>query len=46
MGYSVGEAPHLGVSALLAGMASKGIGQGDYLPECFQETATRRVGTQ
>jgi len=43
VGYPVGEAAHLGMPALLAGVASKGIRQGDYLPECFQNTTTRRV---
>jgi hypothetical protein len=32
MGYAAGEQTHLGVSALLAGVVPKGIGQGDYLP--------------
>ena len=44
MGYSVGEAAHLGVAAL-AGVASEGIGEGDYLLERSQDTATRRVAT-
>jgi hypothetical protein len=43
MGYPVGEAAHLRMSALLAGMAPKGIWQGDYLPKRFQDAATRRV---
>ncbi len=33
------------MSALLAGMASKGVRQGDYLPERFQDTTTRRAAT-
>ena len=45
MGYPVREAAHLGMSALLAGVAPKGIRQGDYLPERFQETTTRCVAT-
>jgi len=44
VGYPVRETAHLGMSALLAGMASKGVRQGDDLPECFQDTAIRRVG--
>jgi hypothetical protein len=31
--------------ALLAGVAPKGVRQGDYLPECLQDAATRRVAT-
>jgi hypothetical protein len=46
MGYSVGEVAHLGVTALLASVTSKGIRQGDYLLECLQDAVTRRVGTQ
>ena len=44
MGYSVGEATHLGVTAL-AGVASEGVRQGDYLLERSQDTATQRVAT-
>jgi hypothetical protein len=35
MGYAAGEQPHLGVSALLAGVLAESIWQGDYLLECF-----------
>jgi hypothetical protein len=35
MGYLVREETHLGMPALLAGVASKGIRQGDYLPQRF-----------
>ena len=35
MGYPVGETAHLGMSALLAGVAAKGIRQSDYLLECL-----------
>jgi hypothetical protein len=43
MGHLVGEAAHLGMSALLAGVASEGVRQGDYLPQRFYGTTTRRV---
>ncbi len=43
MGYSLGEAAHLGVTTLLAGVASKGVRQGDYLPQFLQDTTTRLV---
>jgi hypothetical protein len=46
VGYSVGEEAHLGVTALLAGVASKGVRQSDYLLECLQDAVTRRVATQ
>jgi hypothetical protein len=44
MEHLVGEAAHLGVTAL-AGVASEGIRQGDYLLERSQDTTTRRVAT-
>jgi hypothetical protein len=43
VGYPVREKPHLGVSALLAGVAPKGIWQSDYLPECFQDVTIRLI---
>ena len=46
MGHSVGEEAHLGVTALLAGVTSKGIWQGDYLSQRIQDAVTRRVATQ
>jgi hypothetical protein len=45
MGHAVGGEVHLGMSALLAGVASKGIRQGDYLLERVYSTTTRRVAT-
>jgi len=43
VGYPVRETAHLGIPALLASVAPKGVRQGRYLPESFQDTATRRV---
>ena len=43
MGHLVGEAAHLGMSALIADVASEGVRQGDYLPQRFYGTTTRRV---
>jgi hypothetical protein len=43
VGYSVGEEAHLGVAALLAGVAAEGVWQKDYLPECFQDVTIRLI---
>jgi hypothetical protein len=43
VGYSVGEEAHLGMSALLACVASKGVRKGDYLLERFQQATTRPI---
>jgi hypothetical protein len=43
--YPVGEEAHLGMLTLLAGVASKGIRQGDYLLKRFQIATTRLVAT-
>ena len=45
MGYPVGEAAHLGARSAVTGVASEGVGQGDYLAERFYGTTTRRVAT-
>jgi hypothetical protein len=44
MEYPVGEAAHLGVAAL-AGVASKGVRQGDNLSQRFHDATARRVAT-
>jgi hypothetical protein len=43
VGYSIGEAPHLGVAALLAGVLAKGIWQSDYLLQRSQDATTRPI---
>jgi len=43
VGHPIREKAHLGVSALLAGVAPKGVRQGDYLAERFQDATIRRV---
>ena len=46
MAHPVEEETHLGMSALLAGVASKGVWQSDYLLECLQDAVIRRVAAQ
>jgi hypothetical protein len=42
MKHTVGEAAHLRM-ATFAGVASKGVRQGDYLPQRFEDATTRCV---
>jgi hypothetical protein len=39
--HPIGQAPHLGVFALLAGVAAQGVRQGDYLAECSQHRSAQ-----
>jgi hypothetical protein len=41
--YTVGEATHLGMSTLLAGVAPKGLWQNGYLLEVFHEATAQCV---
>jgi diguanylate cyclase (GGDEF)-like protein len=40
-----GQEPHLGVTALLAGVASKGVRQGGYAPEGHEHRSAHEAGT-